>query len=58
LTARANIGLDGSGVDTSAAQLRRGTFFGHPRGLATLFFTVFWERFRYYGYARHPVSSS
>ena len=26
-----------------------GTFFGHPRGLATLFFTEMWERFSYYG---------
>jgi proton-dependent oligopeptide transporter, POT family len=25
------------------------TFFGHPRGLATLFFTEFFERFSYYG---------
>jgi POT family proton-dependent oligopeptide transporter len=25
------------------------TFFGHPRGLATLFFTEMWERFTYYG---------
>jgi len=24
-------------------------FFGHPRGLTTLFFTEFWERFSYYG---------
>lgn len=24
-------------------------FFGHPRGLATLFFTELWERFSYYG---------
>ena len=24
-------------------------FFGHPRGLLTLFFTEFWERFSYYG---------
>src|SRR5205807_5512130 len=24
-------------------------FFGHPRGLATLFFTEVWERFSYYG---------
>ncbi len=24
-------------------------FFGHPRGLATLFFTEMWERFSYYG---------
>ncbi|MCB1057060.1 MAG: oligopeptide:H+ symporter, partial [Acidobacteria bacterium] len=26
-----------------------GHFFGHPRGLATLFFTEMWERFSYYG---------
>jgi len=25
------------------------TFFGHPRGLSTLFFTELWERFSYYG---------
>src|ERR1700687_6089756 len=25
------------------------TFFSHPRGLATLFFTEMWERFSYYG---------
>lgn len=25
------------------------TIFGHPRGLATLFFTEMWERFNYYG---------
>ncbi len=24
-------------------------FFGHPRGLSTLFFTEMWERFAYYG---------
>ena len=24
-------------------------FFGHPKGLATLFFTEMWERFSYYG---------
>jgi POT family proton-dependent oligopeptide transporter len=32
---------------TSAAVDTR--FFGHPRGLATLFFTEMWERFSYYG---------
>ncbi|MEK9503740.1 peptide MFS transporter [Gaopeijia maritima] len=32
---------------TTAAQ--GPTFFGHPRGLATLFFTEMWERFSYYG---------
>jgi proton-dependent oligopeptide transporter, POT family len=26
-----------------------GTWFGHPRGLSTLFFTEMWERFSYYG---------
>ena len=31
----------------SAAQDR--AFFGHPRGLSTLFFTEMWERFSYYG---------
>ena len=33
--------LDPTRADTS--------FFGHPRGLATLFFTEMWERFSYYG---------
>lgn len=32
-------------TDPSAEQ----TFFGHPRGLATLFMTEMWERFSYYG---------
>ena len=27
----------------------RSELFGHPRGLATLFFTEMWERFSYYG---------
>ena len=26
-----------------------GSFFGHPKGLSTLFFTEMWERFSYYG---------
>jgi proton-dependent oligopeptide transporter, POT family len=37
---------------TTTAQVapREGkSFFGHPRGLATLFFTEMWERFSYYG---------
>src|SRR5438876_8387519 len=25
------------------------SWFGHPRGLSTLFFTEMWERFSYYG---------
>ena len=28
---------------------RHGTWFGHPAGLSTLFFTEMWERFSYYG---------
>src|SRR5881398_3641683 len=32
----------------TAVESDRG-FFGHPRGLATLFFTEMWERFSYYG---------
>ena len=40
-------------TDTRAAGLgaigsERG-FFGHPKGLRTLFFTEMWERFSYYG---------
>jgi POT family proton-dependent oligopeptide transporter len=31
------------------ADHRDTAFFGHPRGLATLFFTEMWERFSYYG---------
>src|SRR6478609_7814801 len=32
-----------------ATQTSDHSFFGHPRGLATLFFTEMWERFSYYG---------
>ncbi len=32
--------------DTAPSQKQ---WFGHPRGLATLFFTEMWERFSYYG---------
>jgi POT family proton-dependent oligopeptide transporter len=32
-----------------SAQSSDTSFFGHPRGLATLFFTEMWERFAYYG---------
>ena len=36
--------------ETSAFDARDDrSFFGHPRGLATLFFTEMWERFSYYG---------
>ena len=37
-----------SGGEATAVAGRR-DFFGHPRGLATLFFTELWERFSYYG---------
>jgi POT family proton-dependent oligopeptide transporter len=32
-----------------AARAEDTRFFGHPRGLSTLFFTELWERFSYYG---------
>jgi POT family proton-dependent oligopeptide transporter len=35
-------------VDTDRYTTDR-SFFGHPRGLNTLFFTEMWERFSYYG---------
>jgi proton-dependent oligopeptide transporter, POT family len=34
---------------TQATPREDTSFFGHPRGLATLFFTEMWERFSYYG---------
>ncbi|MBB87762.1 MAG: MFS transporter [Xanthomonadales bacterium] len=34
---------------TQSAPAGDKTFFGHPRGLAILFFTEMWERFSYYG---------
>jgi POT family proton-dependent oligopeptide transporter len=36
-------------VSASAAAPAGKTWLGHPRGLATLFFTEMWERFSYYG---------
>ena len=33
----------------ASAVSQDGSFYGHPRGLATLFFTEMWERFSYYG---------
>jgi POT family proton-dependent oligopeptide transporter len=32
-----------------SASITANDFFGHPRGLSTLFFTELWERFSYYG---------
>jgi POT family proton-dependent oligopeptide transporter len=37
-----------SAADADTARWDR-SFFGHPRGLSTLFFTEMWERFSYYG---------
>ena len=39
---------DALGRRSRPAAYDRG-FFGHPRGLSTLFFTEMWERFSYYG---------
>ena len=47
----------GSGVSSESHTLEslpeptssNSEWFGHPRGLATLFFTEMWERFSYYG---------
>lgn len=39
--------IDASGASSTSA-IDQG-FFGHPRGLSTLFFTEMWERFSYYG---------
>ena len=36
-------------VSPAAGAVRDTSFFGHPRGLSTLFFTEMWERFSYYG---------
>lgn len=43
--------IDSSPVGETNAEIRQysHSFFGHPRGLATLFFTELWERFSYYG---------
>jgi len=38
-----------SRIDTPVDVHSDRSFFGHPRGLATLFFTEMWERFSYYG---------
>lgn len=35
--------------EAAAAAASQQQWFGHPRGLSTLFFTELWERFSYYG---------
>ncbi|MBA3556977.1 MAG: peptide MFS transporter [Gemmatimonadaceae bacterium] len=42
----ANIASTATDTPTPSADR---SFFGHPRGLSTLFFTEMWERFSYYG---------
>ena len=42
-------GGDGASATGAAALARGDQWFGHPRGLSTLFFTEMWERFSYYG---------
>lgn len=39
---------DPAPIETSPAA-PQGGFFGHPKGLRTLFFTEMWERFSFYG---------
>ncbi|MEZ0071133.1 POT family proton-dependent oligopeptide transporter [Planotetraspora sp. GP83] len=39
----------GGAATATRSPEREKTFFGHPRGLATLFGTEMWERFSYYG---------
>jgi POT family proton-dependent oligopeptide transporter len=41
--------MSNESLSTAPPQPHQKTFFGHPRGLATLFFTEMWERFSYYG---------
>ncbi len=36
-------------ISSNAAVQSDTSFYGHPRGLATLFFTEMWERYSYYG---------
>ncbi len=44
-----NGGASAPRESTATAVAQKQDFFGHPRGLATLFFTELWERFSYYG---------
>src|ERR1043166_6223719 len=36
-------------LDAPPSPVPGGEFFGHPKGLSTLFFTEMWERFSFYG---------
>jgi proton-dependent oligopeptide transporter, POT family len=48
LATGATAGAPGARVAQGSVQHDH-AFFGHPRGLSTLFFTEMWERFSYYG---------
>lgn len=41
--------MDSKDKDAILKTVPQKGFFGHPKGLSTLFFTEFWERFSYYG---------
>lgn len=41
--------MTGRNKDAIVKSVPQTGFFGHPKGLFTLFFTEFWERFSYYG---------
>jgi POT family proton-dependent oligopeptide transporter len=45
----ANASTAHAGAIPQVEDPRDTAFFGHPRGLSTLFFTEMWERFSYYG---------
>ncbi len=47
-TAGAEVARETDGAAAGALPAA-GQWFGHPRGLSTLFFTEMWERFSYYG---------
>lgn len=46
---RDQVSASGSAGVQSRLVVKDTSFFGHPRGLSTLFFTEFWERWGYYG---------
>ncbi|HXE58546.1 MAG TPA: peptide MFS transporter [Gemmatimonadales bacterium] len=48
-TATAVVDQQRAGAEAAPRLAADRRFFGHPRGLATLFFTELWERFSYYG---------
>ena len=47
--ASASPAVDPRTLRNGAIAVHDRAFFGHPRGLSTLFFTEMWERFSYYG---------